>query len=104
MFSCFIGPARFQPSLPNGVLRINEGESLTIPCNANGKTPFLKEWRLPKKLHRLRGSRWLYDIRYLQDGDVFLGSARESYAGNYTCVARNALGIARKSYMLEVGK
>ena len=90
--------------MPSGVHRITEGEDLSLACNPDGKTPFVKEWKLPKKMKRLRGSQWLYDIRYLRDGGIFLGSVRENYAGNYTCEVRNALGVARKSYTVEIGE
>ena len=83
---------------------MNEGENLTLPCQPIGKTPFVREWKIPKKISRLRGSHWHTDIRYLQDGELFLGFVRENYGGNFTCEVRNALGVARKSYSVEIGE
>lgn len=87
------------------IVRVHQGETAKIPCQAKGDPAPSLTWFSPSQRlipHNL-GSRFFYDrVSVVSDGTLVVRMAQKLDTGNYTCRASNSAGGSTMLVGLEV--
>uniref|UniRef100_A0A8C4SJ58 Matrix remodeling associated 5 n=1 Tax=Erpetoichthys calabaricus TaxID=27687 RepID=A0A8C4SJ58_ERPCA len=85
------------------ILSLTAGSNLQINCSAEGKPVPDILWILPNGSHLTNGKQ-LSNIYHAQDGTLHIHHSSVTEAGTYRCVAKNTIGQAERTVVLEIGK
>ncbi|XP_015244625.1 PREDICTED: matrix-remodeling-associated protein 5-like [Cyprinodon variegatus] len=97
--------AALPPSISEGVqdsVIVQPDRSVFIHCSAKGEPMPALKWMLPVGVH-VKASQFLgHRIFVFQNGTLFVKNVLPSDGGRYECLATNAMGIAKRTVLLEV--
>lgn len=79
----------FITDVSDQTIAVEEGKSLSLTCHASGNRPYVVTWYFKRPTHTMPLSA---SVQY--DGSLFLSAVTASCQGVYTCVVRNAAGMA----------
>ncbi|XP_068182597.1 matrix-remodeling-associated protein 5 [Antennarius striatus] len=97
--------AALPPSISEGVMdtvMIQSGRSLYIHCSVKGEPEPALKWMLPVGMH-IKPSQFLgHRLFVFPNGTLYVKAVLPADSGRYECLASNAVGMTKRTVLLEV--